>query len=352
MPENQKPCRLCLKYSINFATLNEKLVNIIKILFDIHISSHSGSHDIPSEVCLDCTKIVTEFYDYYVTVKSNQAKLLHSHFVVVENETVVIKKEDLSSESEHEPEPEPIQSDQSDTNDSDDNLKTDLINLNPKIEIIEGNFDVKTPEIHLKEYYCDICGGNFSTKVYLKKHILRQHLYINNVGCDICGKRLYDSSSLKRHIDAVHNHIKQPNKRRACPHCGKIISNLASHLKYKHKEIAFSDQDNKSSRGRKRTVKRHIKEHHQNIRVPPKRSICTKCGKNVTAIQLHMRRVHNSNKPEAKPKKELPKVECPICKKLISSRQDNINEHKRRVHGMIIPKKEKQRKSIKVSKKE
>lgn len=154
--------------------------------------------------------------------------------------------------------------------------------------------DVKTEGSAGKKYFapnevyiCDICSNTFVRKLYLRKHLLQKHLNIFEDYCPECNKGFYDKTA----------------------------------------------------------VKRHIKEHHLSDRPPPKRSICIKCGKYVTAIQLHMRRVHNSNRPEQKPKRILPKVECPLCKKMISSRQDNINEHNRRVHGANIPKKVKQKKA-------
>lgn len=329
-------------------------------------------------------------------MKANQDQLKSSTSVLKEVESITIKKENESScsETEH-------FDDEPSLFDNDDNF--DSRAAEPKIEIKEGQAkEIKIPP--KKQYRCDICGSDFRTYSYVKRHIHQKHLRLYKVGCKICGKRMYDTTSLRRHVDSVHKKIKQPPRRTQCPHCGITIANLSSHLKYKHplfrgvtttndvndgvkkegldptkkmfppNEIyicdicsntfvrklylrkhllqkhlnIFEDKCPECNKGfyDKTAVKRHIKEHHLSDRPPPKRSICIKCGKYVTAIQLHMRRVHNSNKPEAKPKRILPKVECPLCLKMISSRQDNINEHNRRVHGANIPKKVKQKKAV------
>lgn len=327
-------------------------------------------------------------------MKANQDELKSLSYVLKQPETITIKKENDSSCSDDE---EPSHFD-------DDCDYFDSKTAEPKIEINEGRAVSEEPVAPSKrQYCCDMCGNEFRTYTYLKRHIHQKHLRKYDVGCKICGKGLYDTTSLKRHIDSVHKNIKQPPRRTQCPHCGVTIANLSSHLKYKHplfrslkgrsngsdnikKENAnappieiyicdicsntfvrklylrkhllqkhlniFEDKCPQCNKGfyDKTAVKRHIKEHHLSDRPPPKRSICIKCGKYVTAIQLHMRRVHNSNKPEVKPKRVLPKVECPLCKKMISSRQDNINEHNRRVHGANIPKKIKQKKEATVTK--
>lgn len=327
-------------------------------------------------------------------MKLNQNELKSA--VVKEAETITIKKENDSSCSEDD---EPSQFD------DDGGDYFDSRTAEPKIEINEGRtlFEkAESPSPSKKQYSCHMCGSEFKTYTYLKRHIHLKHLRKYDVGCKICGKGLYDTTSLKRHIDSVHKNIRKPPRRVQCPHCGITIANLSSHLKYKHplfrspnsrnhgNEIKqedanltpteiyicdicsntfvrklylrkhllqkhlniFEDKCPQCNKGfyDRTAVKRHIKEHHMSVRPPPKRSICIKCGKYVTAIQLHMRRVHNSNKPEAKPKRVLPKVECLLCKKMISSRQDNINEHNRRVHGADIPKKVKQKKGAMVPK--
>ncbi|XP_063705631.1 zinc finger Y-chromosomal protein-like [Culicoides brevitarsis] len=379
MRENALKCRLCLKTDNFNSNIDRKLSEAIKILFEIDLEE---SH-VPSIICLKCTKIVSDFYEYYCDVKSNQNKFLK----IYETEEITIKKEDSSDISDTEIQ---FEDENFDSESRDDSTKPIV---EPKIEIREVTSQIDDCK-KLLQYSCDICGNEFRTYTYLKRHIHLKHLRKYDVGCKICGKGLYDTTSLKRHIDSVHKNIKQPPRRTQCPHCGVTIANLSSHLKFKHPLLRglkgrsendvktlpatpeiyicdlcsstfvrklylrkhllqkhlniFEDKCPQCQKGfyDKTAVKRHIKEHHMSVRPPPKRSICIKCGKYVTAIQLHMRRVHNANKPETKPKRILPKVECPICKKMISSRQDNINEHNRRVHGANIPKKVKQKKGI------
>lgn len=93
---------------------------------------------------------------------------------------------------------------------------------------------IDTKKCREKNYICDICQMRFATFSYIKKHILQKHLQIKKDQCTICHKRFYDTCALKRHINDVHLK-KNPPIRQPCPDCGKAVTYLRSHRRRVHK---------------------------------------------------------------------------------------------------------------------
>ena len=87
-------------------------------------------------------------------------------------------------------------------------------------------------------YSCDICGAEFTTKIYIKTHKEAQHEQIKHE-CPTCGFKLKYKNQLKLHLET---HNENGNKKFECNLCGEKFSTTAYmklhkkavHLRMKH----------------------------------------------------------------------------------------------------------------------
>ena len=87
-------------------------------------------------------------------------------------------------------------------------------------------------------YSCDICGAEFTTKIYIKTHKEAQHEQIKHE-CPTCGFKLKYKNHLKLHLET---HNENGNKKFECNLCGEKFSTTAYmklhkkavHLRMKH----------------------------------------------------------------------------------------------------------------------
>ncbi|CRK96019.1 CLUMA_CG009459, isoform A [Clunio marinus] len=96
-----------------------------------------------------------------------------------------------------------------------------------------------------KDFHCQICGRSYFNKELLRKHILNVHEKPKHLSCSMCGRRFRSEESLKNHKLLPHF--------LSCELCGKMV--------------------------RKKTLKRHLKGVHFNIKINGKSYQCDICGK-------------------------------------------------------------------------
>merc|ERR1711923_169895 len=58
--------------------------------------------------------------------------------------------------------------------------------------------------VKAKEYKCEKCDKQFTSKYRLKTHVKTVHLKIKDYTCGSCDKQFTDSSKLKFHVKTVH----------------------------------------------------------------------------------------------------------------------------------------------------
>lgn len=133
---------------------------------------------------------------------------------------------------------------------------------------------------HLKEmegkedhiWHCEVCVTDYKTKPDLYGHIVRMH---KEQVCPFCSEHFVGSNDLQRHVTKAH-----PNEDEVqdiCPHCGKLVKYLRSHIRTVHKRIKkFScDLCNKNF------VTRHGVEQHFRVHTNERPFQCSypDCGK-------------------------------------------------------------------------
>ena len=86
-----------------------------------------------------------------------------------------------------------------------------------------------------KNFICEICSSDFTTKAILKNHIKNIHETPEAKQCGECGKHFKYRSLLYNHVTTVHE-----NKKESCMYCQKQCKNktaLRKHVKHNHSEM-------------------------------------------------------------------------------------------------------------------
>lgn len=128
---------------------------------------------------------------------------------------------------------------------------------------------------------CDICGKQFTSKQYLKQHVLI-HTFKEKFNCDVCGKTFAQNSNLKTHL-LIH----AEEKKFKCHMCGKrftVKGNLKAHL-LTHYDVRQFECD---VCGKKFTQKSNLKTHSL-THSEEKKYACNVCGKRFT-VKNHLTR--------------------------------------------------------------
>ena len=182
---------------------------------------------------------------------------------------------------------------------------------------------------------CEICGKKQANNAQLRRHIRHVHegkknikcdipgcdkAFVDNKGlkyhkkahdgvrldCDFCDKDFANDLSLKAHVDRIHKGIK---KYRPCPHCGKEVEFLTSHIINTHSEKKFSCNQCGQKYPTEYKLQQHVEVVHEGIR----KYSCDECGKTFPKkfnLTSHKKTVHEGIKAI---------VMCEDCGKTLSS---------------------------------
>lgn len=172
-----------------------------------------------------------------------------------------------------------------------------------------------------KPFKCDKCPKTFARAEPLRLHKLRHAEKTHT--CDKCPKAYPTKKMLEKHIQGVHDkafiHI--------CDICARVFRSKA--IYEKHKILVHSDVKPDPAQCQvcgawlkhEGSLKAHIKRHHTQEGV---RHICEMCGKespNATALYMHKKYVHWSEKIH----------KCTICEKAFKE-EKTLREHMAALH--------------------
>lgn len=171
-----------------------------------------------------------------------------------------------------------------------------------------------------KMFTCDRCSGNFSSKIWLRKH-MSKHINKKKYGCIECGRGFNQKESFNKHL--LRHSKFPPLKCAACP--GKTYTDLHGlemHvLKFHTKEGSF-----KCSKCDFTTKTYHSLFSHKTLHQAKKIFSCSRCHQEFTT-KAQLNQHHKINQQQ-----NMQKFECAICKKKFLSQSHKMN-HIREVHG-------------------
>ncbi|CAG0888189.1 unnamed protein product [Cyprideis torosa] len=159
---------------------------------------------------------------------------------------------------------------------------------------------------------CVECGGNFETKVALKRHITRNHRPENWITCDVCGKSIF-----KYLIDKhMMTHKANEGDQYPCTQCGKVYNTelrLYTHVAGIHKPAGLIC----TICGKGFRFKAKLREHEATHtgEVLFRCSMCNKGFSKRSQFLLHQRR-HNDDR----------RFVCPHCSKAFF-KSGQLKEH-------------------------
>jgi len=161
-----------------------------------------------------------------------------------------------------------------------------------------------------KVYTCEICNSEFKDRSNLKKHILVVHEGIKPFECSLCGSCFSQKSKMKKHIAAVHER-KKPHKCKWCDRGFDSKKDLTRHIECVHeKKRPFKCEMCGQDFGMACSLKKHVKTMHEdgNSYIIDTCPVCSKHFKYKTALENHMKKVHQSILPN-----EPQEYRCQIC---------------------------------------
>merc|ERR1719319_995635 len=185
----------------------------------------------------------------------------------------------------------------------------------------ECTYQAKTPqylEKHIKFVHerktrvaCDECGKSVRDLYDHKRSI---HRRIDSHFCEECDKGFPTKSKLRYHVNKIHLQV-----RSTCDDCGAQVANLQQHKRFVHEKrmAAVCDVPGCDTTFANQLSKRkHMRNVHEGFR-----ETCPECGKQVSALRSHIKKVHEKERPH----------ECPECKKTFQTRT-HLRNHLQRVH--------------------
>jgi len=152
----------------------------------------------------------------------------------------------------------------------------------------KGALEYHTKTVHhttdTKEV-CPYCAAELSTKS-MKLHLKLKHSEVpveKSVPCQQCDKCFRTKQQAEVHFKSVHLNLKEE-----CKECGGMFKNLLMHKNemHKHGKQFTCDQCGKSF-----SKSHDLKLHKERIHLA-KRYICPVCGKKLSKVLEHLRRIH------------------------------------------------------------
>lgn len=216
-----------------------------------------------------------------------------------ENEDVKVEVEDVYDD---EKETEPWSDENEQHSDEDDPIFKKRKKRNKQIKwsgvqcpgcriSVRLNKDLKQ---HLKDmegddqhiWYCEVCTTDYKRKHDLYGHIIRTH---KENACHLCNEIYKGSNDLQRHMTKAH--YEESERQDICPHCGKLVKNIRSHIRDVHKRLKKFGCDMCD----KKFVTRHALTQHFRVHSderPYKCSVpgCDKAFKLLCQVKQHQER--------------------------------------------------------------
>ncbi|XP_004525056.1 zinc finger protein 70 [Ceratitis capitata] len=147
-----------------------------------------------------------------------------------------------------------------------------------------------------KAHACSFCPKRFARSDHLKKHVLNLH-HTKEFKCDQCNSAFARSVDLTKHIETRHGSDPQAHKVHTCEYCGKKFTSktyLRKHI-LMHTDRVFACKFCDDTFKERKVLREHEKGHHSDRR----NFLCSVCGESFVRndyLRVHMRR-HNGEKP-------------------------------------------------------
>ena len=142
----------------------------------------------------------------------------------------------------------------------------------------------------VKKLKCESCDFSTSKQSHLSDHVKRVHLKVKDV-CLVCGKEF---SNINQHMRVVHKELKSGvTEKVKCQECSKECYDLVKHMAKAHHlrfTFLFECQHCKTRFKTKFTLQRHMQRTHG------EKDQCKICGKMISNLQTHVKKVHSKNK--------------------------------------------------------
>ena len=151
-------------------------------------------------------------------------------------------------------------------------------------ELLSSNSLIKTAKLE-----CNTCGKIFEQSHGLQLHIERVHKDLKGFECNKCQKKFVGHQGLQRHINYAHL------KKYQCKQCGKGFGGekefkyhvCKAHDKHSDNELDTVQKDRRSFKCRscpkryseQRSLNRHVKQVHLNLKKKPSRKVFVKSVK-------------------------------------------------------------------------
>ncbi|XP_063701483.1 zinc finger protein 93-like [Culicoides brevitarsis] len=308
-------CSLCLfKIEIvdDEVELCENTENLKEILNDLFCDKINLPESSLQYVCRSCCEKLESFHEYFLFVLKNQSlKEEQKQVLEADSEFVNVKVEPDFAENKEKLIKNTEENSQKRLRRGQNVKKSSSESLLQRNEVYQT----------ITEFYemtCDACQTLFESYPSLIRHCRKEHGSLRVWFC--CNSRLYTTTKLFEHA----NSHKNPNK---CRHCGEkfIESKALRQHKCPFRKYVTCNECGRQFK-QKNMLRDHLKIHF------PEYIYCELCGKSFT--KKHKFREHMSYDHGNMPQEEMFKP-CPICGKLVSTRNYGMKDHIRERHEKV-----------------